>query len=125
MRLWLLLTVLAGCAHNAAPTASDGVQPTEPDRLSLPADVTPAAWNASLKELMPTLGQCRNRQQTPAGRVEVQIEVGINGTPGSIIVYGSQANREMRECISAAFVGAHFPRSQRGGYKYRYPIVFR
>jgi hypothetical protein len=124
MRLWLLLTLLAGCAHQA-PAASDGVQPTEPDRLSLPADVTPAAWNASLKELMPTLGQCRNRQQTPAGRVEVQIEVGIDGTPGSIIVYGSQANREMRECISASFVGAHFPRSVRGGYKYRYPIVFR
>src|SRR3954468_10040933 len=102
MRRWLLLTLLAGRAHKATPTASDGVQPTEPDRPSLPADVTPGAWNESLKTLLPLLGDCRHRQQSPAGRVEVQITVGSNGTPGSIIAYGGTANREMRECIAAA-----------------------
>jgi len=120
----LAMATLLGCAHAKAP-ASEGVEPGEPDRPSLPPDVTPAQWNESLKPLVALLGDCRHRQQGPAGRVEVQIDVGVDGTPGSIIAYGGTANREMRECISAAFVGAHFPRSARGGYRYRYPIVFR
>jgi hypothetical protein len=119
----LLLSAAIGCAH--APPPVDGVEPSEPDRPSLPADVTPAAWNASLQPLLKLLSECRHRQQTPAGRVEVQIDVGIDGTPGSIIAYGSAAGRETRECISSTFVGAHFPRSVKGSYKYRYPIVFR
>jgi hypothetical protein len=116
----LALTAWLGCAHRQPAD----VEPTEPDRPSLPRDVTPQMWNESLKPLVKLLGDCRGRQREPAGRIEVQIDVGIDGTPGSIIAYGSGAGREMRECIASTFVGAHFPRSERGGYRYRYPIVF-
>jgi hypothetical protein len=116
----MLLLLLGACATAPAP-----VEPGEPDRPSLPADVTPAQWNEALKPILPQLNDCRHRQEKPAGRIEVQLDIGPDGTPGSIVTYGGAVGAEMRECVVSSFVGVHFPKSARGGYRYRYPIVFR
>ena len=118
MPRWLTLACFAaGCAGaNRAPAP--------PDRPALPADVTPAQWNASLQSLRPGLADCKARHPSEPGRVEVQIDVARDGAPEKVLAFGGVAG-PLRECVATLFRHGRYPPSSKGSYRYVYPINYR
>jgi hypothetical protein len=90
----------------------------------LPEDVTPAAWNASLQQLMPELSECRRRGKITSGRVEVEVSVAADGAPLKVLAFGGVPT-PVRECVATVFRGGRYPTSRRGAYTYVYPLTYR
>jgi hypothetical protein len=121
--MWRMLALgvwVTGCA-----TAHRGDRtPPPPDRPTLPEDVSPAAWNNSLKELLPALTDCKNQQPGVTGRIEVQIDVGKRGAAREVLAFGGVPS-PLRECVASVFRTGHYPPSSKGAYRYVYPINYR